>query len=66
MVNLKIGLGNVLTLIFVVLKLTGNIAWSWWWVLSPTWIPILLIIIFFAVILILAALGGGGNNVNGI
>lgn len=23
---------------FVVLKLTGVIAWSWWWVLSPMWI----------------------------
>ena len=24
-----------LTLIFIVLKLTNVIAWSWWWVLSP-------------------------------
>jgi membrane protein YdbS with pleckstrin-like domain len=22
----------------IVLKLTGVIAWSWWWVLSPMWI----------------------------
>jgi hypothetical protein len=22
----------------IVLKLTGVIAWSWWWVLSPLWI----------------------------
>jgi membrane protein YdbS with pleckstrin-like domain len=22
----------------IVLKLTGVIAWSWWWVLAPTWI----------------------------
>lgn len=26
-----------LTLIFVVLKLMGIIAWSWWWVLAPLW-----------------------------
>lgn len=30
---------TVLTLIFVTLKLTGYIAWSWWWVLSPLWLP---------------------------
>jgi len=33
-----IGLADVLTVIFVVLKLTHLIAWSWWWVLSPQWI----------------------------
>jgi hypothetical protein len=30
---------GLLTIVFVVLKLTGYIAWSWWWVLSPLWIP---------------------------
>ena len=29
------GFTGILTLIFIVLKLTGNIDWSWWWVLSP-------------------------------
>lgn len=33
------GLGVLLTVLFVGLKLTGHIAWSWWWVLSPLWIP---------------------------
>lgn len=28
-----------LALTFIVLKLTGTIDWSWWWVLSPIWIP---------------------------
>ena len=37
-----IGLGTVLTIVFVVLKLTNYINWSWWWVLSPLWIPILI------------------------
>jgi len=37
-----IGLGTVLTMVFVVLKLTNYINWSWWWVLSPLWIPILI------------------------
>ena len=35
-------LGGVLLVIFVVLKLTGLITWSWWWVLSPIWIAFLI------------------------
>lgn len=34
-----IGLIVLLAIIFIVLKLTGAIRWSWWWVLSPFWIP---------------------------
>ncbi|MHC5291112.1 transmembrane Fragile-X-F protein [Bacillus licheniformis] len=34
------GILEVLTLIFVVLKLTGVIAWSWWLVLLPVMISI--------------------------
>lgn len=28
---------SILGLIFIVLKLTGVINWSWWWVLAPLW-----------------------------
>ena len=35
---------EVLTLIFIVLKLTGNISWSWIWVLAPMWIELILIV----------------------
>jgi len=38
-------LAGVLTVIFVVLKLLGVIAWSWWWVLSPLWISLILFLI---------------------
>ena len=34
-----VGFLGLLTIVFIVLKLTGNIAWSWWWVLAPIWIP---------------------------
>ena len=37
------GLATLLTVLFVALKLTGVIAWSWWWVLSPIWISIILV-----------------------
>nr|DAT56980.1 MAG TPA: transmembrane protein [Caudoviricetes sp.] len=39
-----------LLLIFIVLKLTGNIDWSWWWVLSPIWIPLILVFVFAFII----------------
>lgn len=30
---------TLLALAFIILKLCGVITWSWWWVLSPLWIP---------------------------
>lgn len=33
-----IGFVGLLTILFVALKLTDYIDWSWWWVLSPIWI----------------------------
>lgn len=33
-----IGFAGLLTIVFITLKLTHNIDWSWWWVLSPLWI----------------------------
>lgn len=42
--NGGIGFVGALTIAFIVLKLTGVISWSWWWVLSPIWITALLVI----------------------
>lgn len=33
-----IGFVGLLTIVFVTLKLTDHIDWSWLWVLSPLWI----------------------------
>ena len=38
-----LGVGTILFLIFMVLKLTNYIDWSWWWVTAPLWIPIVII-----------------------
>jgi Flp pilus assembly protein TadB len=40
-----IGFLGLLTVAFIVLKLLDKIAWSWWWVLSPIWIPIAIVIV---------------------
>lgn len=31
---------SLLTVAFIVLKLTNVIDWSWWWVLSPFWLSL--------------------------
>jgi len=44
-----IGFTGLLTIAFVVLKLTSYIQWSWWWVLSPLWISTILSILVLAI-----------------
>lgn len=41
-----IGFCGLLTIVLITLKLCNVIAWSWWWVLSPIWIPSLIGILF--------------------
>lgn len=40
---------TLLTIAFIVLKLTHVIDWSWWWVLSPTWIPLAILLAFILI-----------------
>ena len=49
---MQIGFAGALFIVFLVLKLTGVIAWSWLWVTSPLWIVAILwvIIVVFAII----------------
>jgi hypothetical protein len=44
---------SMLCVLFIGLKLTGHITWSWWWVLSPLWIPFAILILLVAPIMIL-------------
>lgn len=56
---------SILTLIFIALKLAGVgvvAAWSWWWVLSPIWIPFAIVgsiwmmaFIFMVIVFLIAA-----------
>lgn len=54
---MKIGAAWLLTIVFVVLKLTEVIAWSWWWILSPLWISFLLMGILAAFVLYIESKG---------
>lgn len=53
----RIGVGffDLLLLLFITLKLTGYINWSWWWVLSPLWIPLSVFLVIVAIIGVIAA-----------
>lgn len=44
-----VGFLGLLTIVFIVLKLTNCIAWSWWWVLSPIWLPLAIALFVAAV-----------------
>jgi hypothetical protein len=51
-----VGFASLLAILFIGLKLCNQIDWSWWWVLSPLWIPIALILGIIAVILAFIAI----------
>ena len=57
-----VGFLGLLTILFIALKLTNLIAWSWFWVLSPILLPMLFGLIIFALcgsVILLAKLVGG-------
>lgn len=49
-----IGFPGLLTILFIGLKLTNFINWSWWWVLSPMLISLGIVLTIFLVVAILA------------
>ena len=40
--------------VFLILKLTGTIAWSWWWVFAPLWIIPAFVVATLAIVGIVA------------
>lgn len=54
---MKIYFMHMLFIVFMILKLTGTITWSWWWVTAPLWIPAL-----FATLLVIAVGVIGGKT----
>jgi len=54
-----IGFCGLLFIVFLVLKLTEVIAWSWWWITAPLWMPItivLVVLLFIAAVTITHAI----------
>jgi hypothetical protein len=53
------GFFNLLFLVFLVLKLTKVIDWSWWWITAPLWGPIGVCVVLFIIGALLIALADG-------
>ena len=53
---------TMLTILFIGLKLTNNIDWSWWWVLAPIWLPftafLAVLLVILSVLAIAAVISG--------
>ena len=57
-----IGLGGVIFIVFLILKLAGigQVAnWSWWWVTSPLWIPAAIVVGLGLLVLIITVIKKG-------
>lgn len=48
---------GLLTIVFITLKLTNYITWSWWWVLSPLWGGFVIFLGIFLLGIILIIIG---------
>jgi len=53
-----IGFVGLLTIVFIILKLTGIIAWSWFWVLSPLIFGFALWLILIIIVIIAVSISG--------
>lgn len=42
----------VVFLVFLILKLSGVITWSWWWITSPLWIVVGLVLLLSLIYII--------------
>ena len=51
-----IGFFGLLAILFIALKLTGVIAWSWLWVLTPIWITFIMVVFVLIIAGIVIAL----------
>lgn len=50
-----IGFCGLLTIVFITLKLTGYINWSWLWVFSPLWVPVVALVVVVALVFLICA-----------
>lgn len=51
-----IGFFGLLTVLFIALKLTGVIGWSWWLVLLPLWGPLSIALFLLGLLLFIACI----------
>lgn len=55
--NIKINISGgafltLLSIVFIILKLTGVIDWSWAWILAPIWMPLCFALVILILLLV--------------
>lgn len=50
-----ISTNSLVFVLFLALKLTHVIAWSWWWVTAPLWLPFAVVLVVLAAALAITA-----------
>jgi hypothetical protein len=65
--NTGLSLTSIVFIVFLILKLTGNIDWSWWWVTSPLWLPVCVLLVIFVITVLISLLyiAHTGESVDG-
>jgi len=53
----------ILFLVFLILKLMGNINWSWWAITAPLWIPPVMTLTYFFALIMLTVIWYGLDKV---
>jgi len=43
---------SLIFFIFLILKLTNTIDWSWWWITCPLWISVIFYLLFILLVFI--------------
>lgn len=62
--SINIGFSGLLGIVFIILKLTNVITWSWLWVLAPIWIPFalaILVLVVIGLLYVILYIANGGN-----
>lgn len=54
--GISVGFGSLLFLLFLGLKLTKQIDWSWWWVTAPLWLPAAVGIVILGTVVLITIL----------
>lgn len=57
-------IGFVLFIVFLVLKLTGTIDWSWFWVIFPLWAGIGLVLVILGIIVLIMLIIGSISGIS--
>lgn len=57
-----IGFFGLLAIVFITLRLLGQISWPWVWVLSPIWIPVAVAVVILLAVVVAGLIRASRDN----